>query len=368
MTVAPMIDPSWHRLPEDAFGAGPSTLTPLDPSSSIPRADESDSDGSEWSFCDQEELITLDLGTERVAKRALLGYSVGLDYSDADPIPAAASSSSRSIRGFRGSGGVGDGVEMDKRIKRGTDPKSSLVSSSNGPHLGAGKQLSITGLDTSTPLLKINDTVLRGSNMTLFGSEIVIVDHFDPTRPRNSQHRLQPIPPSISDGRANLASSTTRRRILFKPIYDPAARETSTEDGEGYEKLRALAKPPAYVLANEAKQSALDEQHRLASLANLLSAPSDAQADSSQAGVGRGKNKRKDVSQGEQMIRAMEKKIRKAAKLYDEEQKEQREHQDASATPKEGAADQSQHEIESGSADQGSIAVQDPPPSFEGPS
>ncbi|CDR88467.1 uncharacterized protein SPSC_04294 [Sporisorium scitamineum] len=356
MTVIPIIDSPWHRLPEDTFGAGPSSHTPLDPSSSIPPADESDSDGSEWSFCDEEELVTLDLGTERVAKRALLGYSVGLDYVDADPSSAAASSSARSIRGFRGGG---DGVDTDKRTKRGADPKAARISS-NVSHIGAGKQLSITGLDTSTPLMKINDTVLRGSKMTLFGSEIVLVDHFDPTRPRHSQHRLQPIPPSTSDGRANVSSTSTRRRILFKPIYDPSARET-TNDGEAYAKLRALAKPPGYVLAAEAKQSALEEQQRLASIANLMGSATAPELP--QKGVGKGKYKRKEVSAEEQIVRAAERKIRKAAKLHLREQQE-REQQDAGATSQGEAGEQPQREDELGTADQDS-SDQQPPMSFE---
>ncbi len=129
---------------------------------------------------------------------------------------APAPSSARTVRGSRGSG-----VDSTKSTE------SSRAKAGSSTHLGTGKQLSITGLDTSTPLMKINDTLLRGRRMDLFGTEIVLLDEMDPTRPREKQHRLQPVPPSTRDGRADARSSTTRKRIMFRPIYDPEARETS---------------------------------------------------------------------------------------------------------------------------------------------
>ena len=317
MTIAPIIDASWHRLPEDAFGAGPSLLTPLDPSSSTRL--ETDSDGSEWSFTDEEELVTLDLGTERIAKRVLLGYSVGADLDADSSVPVA-----RSVRGFRGSTGGGEG-ETDKRTKTGAADAASSTGGSSGPHLGAGKPLSITGLDTSTPLMKIGDTVLRGSNMELFGTEIVLVDEFDPTRAKAKQHRLRPLPPSIRDGRPDAASTTTRKRIQFRPIYDPKARQAIGNNADAYAKLRAIAKLPA----QQNMQIETRAQEEQASLANLTSTSTEAWQEReteqapSQRSVGKGKYKRKDVSEEEQMIRAAERKIRKAAKLHLRQQQEQ---------------------------------------------
>ncbi|SJX63489.1 uncharacterized protein SRS1_14245 [Sporisorium reilianum f. sp. reilianum] len=361
MTIAPIIDASWHRLPGDSFGAGPSALTPLDGSSSMRTStDESDGDdGSEWSFSDSEELVTLDLGTERIAKRALLGYSVGLDFVDADATSSASASSARSVRGFRGASHI-DGTDTDKRTKRGADPAAAR-STANAPHIAAGKQLSITGLDTPTPLLKINETVLRSTRMCMFGTEIVLRDHLDPTRARNRQHRLQPIPPSTSDGRANVNSTTTRRRILFKPIYDPAARETTASDAAALDRLRALAKPPAYVLAHEAKQPALEEQQRAASLANLMG--SALQGETPQRGSAKGKYKRKEVSAEEQIVRAAERKIRKAAKLHLQEQQQRERQGEAAALPGE-AVQESRRDDEAGNAD-GNSTEQQPPPSFD---
>ncbi|EST05008.1 Transcription factor TFIIIC, tau55-related [Kalmanozyma brasiliensis GHG001] len=316
MAVEPIIDASWHRLPNDAFSDGPSSSTPLDPTSSV----DDDSDGaSEWSFTDDEELVTLDLGTERIAKRALLGYSAGLDFVS-EPHAATATSSARTVRGSR-AGGDAKATETSK-------PSSTT-------HLGAGKQMAITGLDSAQPLLKINDTVLRGRRMDLFGSEIVLTDEFDPTRPRSKQHQLQPVPPSTRDGRADARSTSTRKRILFRPIYDPAARETSGgKDGDVYEKLKALARSnQGYVLESSATRSGArdDDAQRLASVASLMGPP-NGPSSTSEKGVGRGKYKRKGISEEEQMIRAAERKIRKAAKLHLQQQQEQQERQGSSST------------------------------------
>lgn len=318
--VAPIIDPSWHRLPEDQFGPTPSSSTPFDPSSStthsVPSSDDEEYD-SDWSFEDTEELITLDLGPERVARRALLGYSVGLDYTEAES-GTVASGSARSIRGFRG-------AEAEKRSKRaptsGDSATRTASSQSRGArqHMGVGKMLSITGLNTTTPLIKIDDTVLRGRRMVLFGTEIILADDFDPTRPPGSQHRLRPIPPSTREGRADTQSSTTRNRILFRPIYDPKQRENAQENDANLAALRKLVKPSSHhINLDAAGRDEEEDDIPLASLVNLT-----ATSDAPQKGVGRGKYKRKEVSEEEQIIRAAERKIRKAAKAHLRQQEEE---------------------------------------------
>lgn len=356
MAVEPIIDASWHRLPNDTFSAGPSGSTQLDPTSSV---DDDSDGGSEWSFTDDEELVTLDLGTERIAKRALLGYSAGLDY-EAEPQTATATSSARTVRGSRAGG----------------DTKAAETSKPSSSHLGAGKQMAITGLDTAQPLLKINDTVLRGRRMDLFGSEIVLTDEFDPTRPRSKQHRLQPVPPSTRDGRADARSTSTRKRILFRPIYDPTARDTSSgKDGDVYDKLRALARSnQGYVLESNVSKSRAreDDVQRLASVAGLMGPP-DGPSSTPEKGVGRGKYKRKEISEEEQMIRAAERKIRKAAKLHLQQQQEQQERQASSSTAPQPEASQvpappsdDEHPQRQAEQDAGSSG-QDPrpPPSFD---
>lgn len=307
MAPASIIDSSWHRLPTDTFGAGPSTSTPVDPSSTVSHDSGAESDSSSWSFSDSEELITLDLGNERIAKRALLGYSGGLDYIDPTPSAPAASSSTRSVRSTRGT--------TNPSAEASTNTAQSAAA--NSVHLGAGKHLSITGLDTSTPLMKINDTVLRGSLMQMFGTEIVLKDEFDPTRDKGKQHRLQPIPPA--DGRANVDSSTTSQRILFRPLYDPKSRETVGNE-DAYKRLQALATGGTHVNVTEASGKS-----------TLEALTTDPMVGEAESGPGRGKYKRKEISEEEQMIRAAERKVRKAAKEHLEQQ-QQLQQQQASAT------------------------------------
>ncbi|SOV02166.1 uncharacterized protein UDID_05057 [Ustilago sp. UG-2017a] len=363
--VASIIDASWHRMPEDQFGPGPSSSTPFDPSSSTshhPSSPSDEEDESDWSFEDTEELITLDLGPERVARRALLGHSVGLDYEAESG--SVASGSARSIRGYRG-------AEADKQNKRsapsrgGATKTSSAQSRGAGPHMGAGKMLSITGLDTPTPLMKIDDTVLRGRRMDLFGTEIVLADDFDPTRPRGNQHRLRPIPPSINERRANTQSSSTRKRILFRPIYDPKQRENAEENDANLAALRALIKQNPSQINVEApgdEDDDDDDDVPLASLCNLT-----ATGDAPQRRVGKGKYKRKQVSEEEQIIRAAERKIRKAAKQHIKQQQEE----EAAAMAQEHGQEQT-HGL--GSEQQGEYAQEEdemqqiherqPPPAF----
>ncbi|GAC75151.1 hypothetical protein PANT_14d00063 [Moesziomyces antarcticus T-34] len=295
MSQQPLIDSSWHRAPDDTFSDRPHPQTPFDPSSSASGA-VSDDGGSDWSYSDTEELVVLDLGEERIARRALLGYSAGLDV-ESDNAPTT----SRAVRGTR----AGD---IDKRTKRATSSSTTSRRSTTGPHLGAGKMLAITGLDTSHPLLKIDDTVLRGRRMDMFGTEIVLRDQFDPTR-TSEQHRLEPLPPVGRGQRATTRSSTTRTRLVFRPIYDPEQRETAN-DNTHYAALRNLVQSDKLVVETVAEE----EQSMLA---RLQGTPAPAEA-------AEGRGKRKPISEPEQLIRAAERQVRRAAKLrQQQEQNEQ---------------------------------------------
>ncbi|SPO26722.1 uncharacterized protein UTRI_04029_B [Ustilago trichophora] len=339
MTVAaPITDASWHRLPEDTFGAAPSRNTPFDPSSSShcdPASDpDSDDSGSEWSYEDEQQLITLDLGTDRIARRALLGYSGGLDSADTDQPSLVASGAARTIRATRTTTTSTSNSNTTDAQNTATASSGANGGGSSAHHLGAGKMLSITGLDTRQPLMKIGDSVLRGNRMDMFGSEIVLCDDFDPTRIRGKQHRLHPIPPSTgTETRANVASSTTRTRVLFRPIYDPTARET-TGEGSNLEALHSLARSvnPNHIhtATNSTPPTAPEDwgradAARLASLANLMGDPSTEGTDA-QKGVGRGKYKRKEVSPEEQLIRQAERRVRKLAKAHYRQQREEQHH------------------------------------------
>ena len=179
--------------------------------------------------------------------------------------------------------------------------------------MGAGKLLSITGLETASPLMKIGDTVLRGKRMDLLGTEIVLVNHVDLTRPKYSQHSLAPLAPTIttssSGSRASTQSSTTRTRLMFRPIYDPSSRITNdTASSSGaMAALRTLAKPGSTHVTSLATH---DSDANRATLAQLMRPA--AQEGESLETTGRGKYKRKEISEEEQIIRAAERKVRKA--------------------------------------------------------
>lgn len=349
--TAPLIDPSWHRVQDDEFGPSPSTRTPLDPSSSGRGSPTLSDASSTWSYSDHEELITLDLGPDRIARRSLLGYSASLD-SDADPSTGSAShSSSRNVRSAR------------------TGSAPSKTAGGSAAHIASGKMLSITGLDTASPLLKIGDTVLRGKRMDLFGTEIVLADQYDPTRPREQQHRLNPIPPSVGAGkaRASTTSSTTRRRILFRPLYDPSTQQDS-ESNANIAALKKLVRPKDYLFPTRSEGVSGEGAARLANLmGGEVRVP--------QTGVGKGKYKRKEISESEAIIRAAERKVRKAAKLHrkqlEEEEKERSKEQGHDGAQTEGQGEEMQERAEEMDQDQEGEQVEEqepqPPPSFEPP-
>ena len=392
MVATPLVDASWHRVQQDTFSSRPDPSTPLDPSSFIPDdtedTDDADDSGSDWSYQDEEQLVTLDLGTDRIARRALLGYSAGLDQLDPEPTPSA-SASARTVRSAHHNGGNLDAAKQSNpstslSTAGAGDPSSN--SGRNGPHLGAGKMLSITGLETATPLMKIDDTVLRGRRMDMFGTEIVLVDQFDPTRPKGYQHRLRPVSPStLGETRATTSSSTTRTRLLFRPIYDPSSRETAAGDTAAYNALRALVKPSHSQHVSIPTPPSEHEQQAmagssLASVTNLSGAELGAGEEwtEPEKRLGRGKYKRKQVPEEEQMIRAAERKIRKAAKAHRKQQEQQQQQEAAAQTAQvqEEESDdvlaQQQHQHQQEQQQRGAVQdetqpMQDaqPPPSFD---
>ncbi len=188
-------------------------------------------------------------------------------------------------------------------------------------------------------------------------------------------------------------SSTTRTRILFRPIYDPSSRETSQADKEGYAALRKLAKAPqSYNAAGTVSSAAAaeriqaerggreeqeEEQRRLASLANLMGTDGGEEEDEAhrqstpQKGVGRGKYKRKEYSESEQIIRAAERKVRKAVKELRREQEQQQLEEAAREGEGEGEGEgqgeegqQAEEQRDEDQQGQGQVHEPRPPPSF----
>ncbi|PWZ00260.1 hypothetical protein BCV70DRAFT_200416 [Testicularia cyperi] len=249
----PIIDSTWNRVPKDAFlPSTPFASTPFYENKQEPIHAANNEDGgedddnqedasSEWSYDEETELVTLDLGSELAARRALLGFSAPLNDV------AGGDGTSGAEVGATTAAGQGDTVWSARNIRvtrtvEPSRPSTSLTTSAlslpGATPLGAGKDFSLTGLDTLHPIVKIGSTVLRGKRQQLVGSEIVLVDHFDRTKHPGSQHLLRPIPPSSSSSSSSSShhdqaqslhpttvSSTTRTRILCHPIFDPADRE-----------------------------------------------------------------------------------------------------------------------------------------------
>ena len=364
--VAPIIDPTWYRLPSDTFSSTPSSSTPFHLSPTSPSSPDTSSDyDSDWSYDDEEELLTLDLGTDLIARRALLGYTVGLDSTDpstSTSTSGAATSSMRTVRGNRSSG-----------LNPSTPPPGTTTGGKNAPHLGAGKLLSITGLNTPTPLMKINDTVLRGRPMEMLGTEIVLGVEYDGEK---RKHRLQPIPPTAREGRADANSSSTRKRILFRPIYDPASRETGDGKSASYDALRALVKPSPYHVNIGVEKGKERERDQVATLASLMGTSSEAISVGGregegveEKGVGRGKYKRKPIGESEQIIRKAERKIRKAAKLHFRQRMEGQHERGRSTAGADDQGDKQRDEHEQEEEREGEERLDEPrpPPSFEQP-
>ncbi|WFC96683.1 hypothetical protein MBRA1_003346 [Malassezia brasiliensis] len=88
-----------------------------------------------------------------------------------------------------------------------------------------GTEIVVTGLETETPLLKVDGIVMKGTWDELFGSAIVLEEHTndanEPTSDDTSHTRLHPVPPADhATAPATGASSTTSRRIAFVPTRE----------------------------------------------------------------------------------------------------------------------------------------------------
>ncbi|WFD35307.1 hypothetical protein MCUN1_002158 [Malassezia cuniculi] len=79
------------------------------------------------------------------------------------------------------------------------------------PELGPGTQVSVTGLETETPMLKAGSTVFMGKWDTLLGSEIILESYERADDDGESRTALRPLG-------AEAHESTARRRITFTPV------------------------------------------------------------------------------------------------------------------------------------------------------
>lgn len=229
MSAGPLVDAAWRRVPGDQFGSVPQLSST--PTAAATHGDGADSDSSEWSYEDETELITLDLGNDRSARRALLGFNApsSADFASANGSTVASAgggasswSTARSVRASR---------PTEKSILEQHPSHQPYTSSSSllKSHLATDKMFSLTGLDTHTPILKIDNTVLKGKRVDTLGTEIVLEDHIDATKPKGSQHHLRPLNDQTTSA-PTTRSSTTRKRILFQPIYDPTDNERLPDD------------------------------------------------------------------------------------------------------------------------------------------
>ncbi|WFD26697.1 hypothetical protein MNAN1_001682 [Malassezia nana] len=100
-----------------------------------------------------------------------------------------------------------------------------------------GSSITLTGLETDTPMMKLEDMVMRGEWDELLGSEIVLCRD-----PSTDGAQWQPLRTASGD-EATGASSTSTRRIAFTPVRsqqdamldapsDPAADDLPREFDE----------------------------------------------------------------------------------------------------------------------------------------
>ncbi|WFD30415.1 hypothetical protein MSPP1_001434 [Malassezia sp. CBS 17886] len=105
-----------------------------------------------------------------------------------------------------------------------------------------GTEVSVTGLNTETPMLKIDGTVLMGSWDELLGSEIVLHEHaharaeydthIGPGELAHSDQvlELRPLSPTTGTHVATGASTTTQRHIAFVPVRASAHAAAGTNE------------------------------------------------------------------------------------------------------------------------------------------
>ncbi|EPQ26952.1 uncharacterized protein PFL1_05587 [Pseudozyma flocculosa PF-1] len=286
----PIIDPSWTRVPNDQFHPNKPCTPAQAPHDATAAADDDDQDSdasSQWSFTEETELVTLDLGTERTAKKALLGFASGAATADAKSPgtggggpaarPSKQASAPMSTSGAAAAAKQGSAPQGSASAPPTKAPPAPPTTARQKGVLGAGRMFSITGLDTASPLLKVGNTILRGQRAHLIGTEIVLRDEYDASRPDGQRHALRPLrpteissasssssspvlgmhtDPSASDLQSHqrrgrhptTRSSTSSARLHFAPIYDPTDNERLPLDvrrGGLPGDLASLARPTA---------------------------------------------------------------------------------------------------------------------------
>ncbi|WFD41185.1 uncharacterized protein MJAP1_004180 [Malassezia japonica] len=96
-------------------------------------------------------------------------------------------------------------------------------------NIAPGTDVSLTGLETETPMLKVDGTVMKGVWDELFGSEIVLREEHGAEEERISE--LSPLAPCTdASARASGASSATSRRIAFVPAVEEGGARGATDE------------------------------------------------------------------------------------------------------------------------------------------
>ncbi|WFD44663.1 hypothetical protein MPSI1_003333 [Malassezia psittaci] len=94
-------------------------------------------------------------------------------------------------------------------------------------NLEPGTEVVITGLETDSPMMRIDNTVMMGTWDQLFGSEIILKDTegqeddvslMNPSRTPTKP--LQPLQGHVSSASESLNQSTTSKRITFQAVTE----------------------------------------------------------------------------------------------------------------------------------------------------
>ncbi|PWN49914.1 hypothetical protein IE53DRAFT_387834 [Violaceomyces palustris] len=268
------LDSSWTRVLQDFLPDRP--LPPSGGDGSVEAegggGGDQESEEYEWTYQETTELVTLDFGTNHLAEAALFssafslgGLSTSSSPSSSNPAihrEAEVGVADQDPRARRYHSGSARSKKRDytnqlsskasSQASRSTSDPSTTVepsssSSSSSSTKASGKPFSITGLETPSPLVKLGNTFFRGVWDELVGTEIVLVEDRDPTRPLGKRHTVRPIPPDppgyerggrpTTGGedpnlllRPDARSSTLKRRIHLVPIYDPRDSERLPPD------------------------------------------------------------------------------------------------------------------------------------------
>ena len=126
-----------------------------------------------------------------------------------------------------------------------------LVTLDLGPEskrlLQMSHQYTITGLEGKHPFLRLGNVVFRGQWDELLGTEIILCDEKDTSKPVLHQHNIRPLPPSPTDIRTGRPPSTTRHRIQFRPAANMAARELALRDPANPSLMQPVSHKNAWV-------------------------------------------------------------------------------------------------------------------------